>query len=331
MKIVIDAKGGDKPEEIIKGAISSASKYSDIEFVIVGKEAELKEMLAHAPANITILNAEDVVTNDDPPTHVIRRKPESSMVKGLKYLKENDDAIGMISTGSTGALLTGAILLVGRIDGVRRPTLASLLPTSNDMPVCIADSGANVDSTPEFLQQFAFMANEYYKCMYGIDKPNVALLSVGTEDHKGNAVSVETFGLLKDSGLNFVGNIEARDALSGKYHVIVSDGFAGNVLLKSVEGTAKFVMKSFKEAIMSGVSSKIGYLFMKKAFTKLKDKMDYHAYGGAPFLGVKKAVFKSHGSSNAKAICVCVDQVLTTYKYNLVKVIGDKLGKQPTE
>ena len=252
----------------------------------------------------------------------IKTKKGSSMVKALNALKEDADAIAMISTGSTGAVLTGGSLIIGRIPGIYRPTLVSMLPTIAGGMVSIADSGANVDSRPEWLCQFAVMGSAYMRAMTGKDRPVVALLNVGTEEHKGNELTHAAFELLKDTDLNFAGNMEARDALTGKYDVIVCDGYDGNVLIKGSEGAAKMVMKSIKQAIMSSLSAKIGYIFMKKAFAKLRYTMDYNNYGGGPFLGTKKPVIKAHGSSNAAAIRQSVNQLLAIKNGNVAETIA---------
>lgn len=313
--------GGDTPVEVVKGALEAAAEHPDLELVLTGNEQLIKDALGDCPRNITVIGTSEVISNDESPTMAIKTKKDSSMVVALRMLSEDNDAVGMVSTGSTGAVLTGASLIVGRIPGVYRPTLMSQLPTMNGSIVCITDSGANMDSRPEWLYQFAVMGSAYMRAVTGKEKPSVALLNVGTEDHKGNALIHETFPLLKNSSLNFVGNMEARDTLTGNYDVVVCDGYDGNILLKGSEGAAKMVMKSLKEAIMGSFSAKIGYLFMKKAFKKLRHDMDYNNYGGAPFLGIKKPVVKSHGSSNSSAIRQSVNQLLKIKNGNVIETI----------
>ena len=327
MKILIDVMGGDDPTEVVKGALAAAEEHPDLSIVLTGDEKLIADTVAEKIPNLTVVGTSETISNDESPTMAIKTKKNSSMVVALRMLSQDDDAIGMVSTGSTGAVLTGASLIVGRIPGVYRPTLMSQLPTMNGSIVCITDSGANMDSRPEWLYQFAVMGSAYMKAVTGKDKPSVALLNVGTEDHKGNALIHETFPLLKNSALNFVGNMEARDTLTGKYDVVVCDGYDGNILLKGSEGAAKMVMKTLKAAIMGSFSDKIGYLFMKKAFKKLRHDMDYNNYGGAPFLGIKKPVIKSHGSSNASAIRQSVNQLLKIKEGNVIEMIKSGIAE----
>ncbi len=313
MKVYIDVMGGDDPSRIIEGGLLAAKDHPETRVVFVGDEALIRRTVSDANAEsfgTETVGATDAITNDDAPAMAIRTKKDSSLVRAFNMLKEDGDSLGLVSAGSTGAVLTGATLMIGRMDGIYRPTLLSQLPTSDGGSVCITDSGANMDSKPEWLYQFAVMGSAYMSAVTGKERPSVALLNVGTEDHKGNELTHGTFPLLAASKLNFVGNMEARDTLTGKYDVIVCDGYNGNVLLKSSEGAVRMVMKLLKQTIMSSTSAKIGYLFMKKAFGKLRAAMDYNNYGGGPFLGVKKPVIKAHGSSNAQAIRQCVNQLL---------------------
>ena len=323
MKIIIDIGGCDNPQKMIAGAVNAANEFGKYTMVVVGDEnfirANIKEPL---PKNLIIEHAPDVITNDDTPTRAIRQKPDSSLIRAFKTLTESHDAVGLVSGGSTGAVLTGATLLVGRIKGVLRPVLASLLPTAVDGKlVCVADCGANVDSKPEFLAQFGVMADMYVRALFGTENPRVALLSVGTEEHKGDERSKAAHALLKEQPINFVGNMEARDVLTGDYDVVVSDGFSGNVLIKSVEGTAKMVMGQLKKAMFSSVKSKLGALMMKKSLKGLKSKMDYHAYGGAAFLGVKKIVVKTHGSSNEVSTKASVANIIRLHEHHIIEDI----------
>lgn len=323
MKVYIDVMGGDRPAEIIQGAVSAAKEHADITIVLAGSSELISDALSGAgiPDNIETEYTSEVITNDDSPTMAIKTKKDSSLVRVFDMLAKDDEALGVISAGSTGAVLTGATLLIGRMEGIYRPTLISHLPTMDGGSVCITDCGANMDSHPEWLVQFAVMGSAYMRAMTGKEEPRVALLNVGTEDHKGNTLLRETYPLLKSSDLNFVGNMEARDTLTGKYDVVVCDGYDGNVLLKGSEGAAKMVMKALKNAIMSSLSAKIGYLFMKKAFSKLRRDMDYNNYGGGVFLGTKKPVIKAHGSSNAAAIKQCVNQLISIRRGNVYDVI----------
>lgn len=248
MKIVIDAFGCDYPEKVIKGTAKAVREIQDVSLVIVGKETYIKEILngeTYDENRLEIINAEEVITNDESPSVTIRQKKNSSLRIAYKTLKENDDCNALISCGSTGAVIVGSIMCLGRADGIERPTLASILPCENEKLICLLDCGANVDCKPHQLIQFAELGENYMRQVYGIAKPTVALLSVGTEDAKGNALSKETFTLLKESDLNFIGNMEGKTVLSGKADVIVTDGFAGNVLLKAIEGVSSSVMKTF--------------------------------------------------------------------------------------
>ena len=324
IKIVIDTLGADKGfEEIVKGAVDALSIKSDFQLILTGDGDAIKSELdkyGFDKTRILVEDAKELVSNNESPTVAIRTKKNSSLVRALEITKSDPEMVGMISAGSTGAVLAGGIFKIGRIKGVLRPALCPLLPTMKGGKVCIIDCGANVDCRPEYLVQFALMGSSYMKAC-GVENPRVALVSVGVEDKKGNELTHEVFARLKQLPLNFVGNMEARDALSGEYDVLVCDGFVGNVLLKSIEGTASMVMKTMKKEVMSSFSAKIGALLMKKALGNLKTAMDYHAFGGAAFLGVEKILIKSHGSSNAKSVTACVKQVLDLNELKLVESI----------
>lgn len=337
MKIVLDAFGGDNaPRAEVGGAIKATKEYEDVEIVLVGKTDELKAELSHFGYNgnkITILPASEVITCEDQPTVAIRQKKDSSLVVGLNYINENeqDDTIaGFVSAGSTGAVLSGALFKLGRFDGIKRPALAPPLPNLAGGHTLLIDCGANMDSKPEFLCQFALMGSIYMETMFGVKNPRVALLNVGVEDAKGNELSHQAFALLKEmKNINFVGNMEARDILSGNFDVVVTDGFAGNVALKSVEGTASFILKSLKDSIKNGgLRAKIGYLFMKKALGGLKSKLDYKAVGGSPFLGCKRVVIKSHGNSDEKAIFGSISLCRKIYKAGFIDKLKNELASK---
>jgi len=272
------------------------------------------------------VHAPEVISNDEAPTLAIRQKKNSSIVVGFDLLSSRDDVAGFISAGSTGAVLTGATLKVGRIKGVLRPALAPELPNLMGAKTLLIDSGANVDAKPEYLVQFAIMGSEYMKAMYGIKEPRVALVSVGTEDHKGSEFTKSVFAQLKElPNINFVGNMEARDALSGKFDVIVCDGFTGNILLKSAEGGVDALTTILKEEIKGlGLKGKLGYVMLKKAFKKVKARLNY-TDRGACFLGVKKLVLKSHGSSKAETIYSCVRQVRALALAGMVENMAENL------
>ncbi len=333
MKIIVDIGGCDHPERVTLGAYNAAAAHPDYDIVAVGDEAAISEYLEEKNklGNFYVEHAPDVITNNDSPTRAIRQKPDSSLVKAINCLN-SDDAIGLVSGGSTGAVLTATTLLVGRIKGVHRAVLASLMPTAVDGKlVCVADCGANVDCNPEFLPQFALMAHYYVKAMFGIENPVVGLLSNGTEDKKGDERTKAAFPLIKELPINFAGNMEARDTLTGKYDIIVCDGFAGNVLIKSVEGTAKMVMSLVKEAITSSTKAKLGALLIKKPIYALKDKMNYHAYGGAAFLGLKKIVVKTHGSSNEISTSASVNNIIRLHEHKIIDEIKAGIAAQKSD
>lgn len=331
MKVVVDALGGDNaPYEIVKGAIDALKKNENLKVVFCGDREKLEEILkgfVFQNERVEIVHAPDVIGNNDIPTKAIKEKVNSSLAVAFDVLRKNEDVIGLVSAGSTGAILAGGFLKIGRIRGVSRPSLTPFLPTKTGGYVLISDCGANVDSKPINLCHFAVMANEYCKEMFGVENPRVALLNVGTENHKGNDLCHETFPLLQKLDINFVGNMEARDLLSGDYDIVVADGFAGNVLLKATEGALKAFMKEIKSEIKSGFWSKVGAIFMKKIFKNLKNKYDVDVYGGAPFLGCKKLIIKSHGSSKAKSIEASIDEVIKLYNRNLNENIEKALGK----
>lgn len=321
MKIVLDCYGSDSGAKYaVEGAVNVVNKCEDVFMILTGDKSELDLLLSdkiYDPARIQIVDAPEVITNEDSPTEAVRRKTNSSLVKAFELLHTDDHVQGLVSCGSTGAVLTGAFLKVGRIKGVSRPALCPILPAKNGEKVMLIDSGANVDCKPINLCHFALMATEYCKAFLGKENPRVALLNIGTEDKKGNEFAHECFELLSQLPINFVGNMEARDFLSGKYDVVVADGFYGNILLKSVEGTAGFILDLLKTEIKSSVMSKIGALFMKNTFKNLKSTLNYNNYGGAAFLGVKKLVVKGHGASDAKAFENAILQVKTLADYNL--------------
>lgn len=330
-KIVLDTMGGDNsPFAQVEGAVIAVNADKDLHVVLSGDEKAITQELAKYSYNvnqISIINAPDVITNDDTPTVAIKQKTESSLVKAFDELKNNDDVVAIVSTGSTGAVLTGGFLKIGRIKGVSRPALCPILPTKTGGIVSICDCGANVDSKPINLVHYAIMANAYMKNVFHIDNPRVALLSIGTEDHKGNELTKSVLPILKDmEGINFVGNMEARDILSGDYDLVVTDGFSGNVLLKATEGAIITLLGMLKEEISSSAMSKFGYLFMRKTFKNLKLRMDYNNKGGAVLLGTKKIVVKGHGSSKAKSVSMCILQAVEMHKANVCGIIEKEIN-----
>lgn len=332
-KILVDAFGGDNaPVEIIAGALDALKQREGFDVVLVGKEDVINEELKKYQFDaqrVSVLNADEVITCEEEPTLAIRRKPNSSICVALKELKENPEAGAFVSAGSTGAVLVGATLKLGRIKGVNRPALCPTLPTMVDGKyVLLLDSGANADCKAINLVQFALMGAAYAESL-GVKEPKVALLSNGTEDEKGNMLNHEVFPVLKIlKGIKFEGNCEARDILTGKYDVIVADGFSGNVALKSMEGAISTVMKTIKAGVYSSTRGKIGGLFLKKTFADIKDKLDYTNKGGALFLGVNKPVIKPHGSSGREAIKNTVLQAVDYAGFNISDRITEKLAAE---
>lgn len=317
MKIAIDCLGGDhSPAANVGGALLALEDFSDLAVVLYGDETAIKDELSgktYPAERVEIVNAPEAVDGNDKPIDAIRMKKDSSMIRAVKDLRENDEIKALVSCGATGILVGASILRIGRLEGVRRPAFCPVLPTMNGGIVGVCDSGANIDASAEQLKQNAIMGSAYLSRAYGIEKPRVALLNVGTEEEKGDDIRREAYKLLKEEkSVNFVGNMESRDLLSGKYDLVVCDGFSGNVLIKSTEGACLEMLKRLKKDIMSSFWNKIGALFMLKTFKKEKAFMDYRNYGGSVLLGLEKIVVKGHGSSNAVAVRKCIGQAYKT-------------------
>ena len=324
IKIIVDCFGGDHcPQAPVEGALAALKANKDLYVLLLGDEQILRKELAgkaYDPDRLEIVHAPEVIGCDEKPTDVVRLKRNSSMMKGIILLRDREDISALVSTGSTGALVTGALVRLGRIPGVIRPAFCPLLPTMDGGIVGICDSGANVEVTSAHLRQFAIMASLYMENVYGVKKPRVALLNVGKEAEKGDDIRREAYGLLQETeGLNFVGNMESRDLLSGSYDVVVADGFSGNVLVKTTEGTALELLKKLKKEIFSRTLYKLGALLMKKMFADMKEFMNYQNYGGSVLLGTSKVVVKGHGSSNATAVEKCIEDA---YKMEVSRLSG---------
>lgn len=328
MKIAIDLMGGDLGlESNLKGCVDAINEYQ-VEMIFVGKEDEIKKALEAYSLDkkyYSILDAQEVISNEEKAGMAILRKKESSMVKALNLVKEGE-AQAVISAGSTGALLSGATLLVGRINGIKRPALAPVMPTIDGVAVLI-DAGANVDSKPEYLKQFGVMGSIYAEKVIGIQQPKVGLANIGEEAEKGNELVKQAYELLTETDINFIGNLEVRDVFTGKADVIVCDGFVGNTILKTAEGTAKMIMKLLKRSLMSSLKSKIGALLLKNSLTNLKKEIDYSEYGGAPLLGVNGGVIKAHGSSDANAIKNAIRQAKVYCENDVTGLIAHAIEK----
>ncbi len=332
MKIAVDAMGGDNaPEAIVKGSILARDEYN-LSVILSGKEKEVKQLLEKYTSsfnNIEIINAEEVITNDDKPVMAIRRKKNSSLVVACNAVK-NNDADAVVSAGSTGALLSGGTLIVGRIEGIQRPAIGSLIPNMSGGFALLIDSGANVDSKPEFLYDFAMMGDIYLKKVMNVNNPRIALANIGAEKSKGDKLTVETYELLENTKLpmNFIGNIEAREILQGKADIIVCDGFVGNMILKTLEGTVLELMKGLKNELMSSTRTKIGAALVKPALMNFKKKFDYSEHGGAPLLGVKAPVIKAHGSSDEVAIKNAIRQAKMCCESNVNELIEESITRR---
>ncbi len=309
MKIILDAMGGDyAPEAPVLGAIDAAKAFGT-EITLVGRGEEILEVMkkhgiSDLPAGVEIAHADEVVDMHDDPANVIRKKKNSSMVVGLKMLTEGKgDAL--VSAGSTGALLSGATLIVKRVRGIRRAAMAPSMPTKTGGKVVICDCGANAECTPEFLLQFGIVGSLYVKKSMGVEKPRVGLLNIGTEDTKGTQLQKDAYALLTEASekglLNFVGNVEARSVPLGEVDVVVCDGFSGNVLIKTIEGTAMFMGSLLKKMFKKNLGSKLGYLLCKSGVNDMMKLMDSREIGGTQFLGIKMPVIKAHGNSDRLA------------------------------
>ena len=331
INIVVDAMGGDRsPDANIEGAVLAVNKISDAKIILVGDETWIKEKLSaykYDGARLSILHAAEVIDCNEKPTDAIRNKKESSMYKAIELLKSGEDMNALVCTGSTGALLAGAVLKIGWIRGVKRPAFCPVMPTMNRKIVGVCDSGANVDCDSLQLKQFAVMGSLYMKKAYGVENPRVALLNVGTEEEKGDMLRKETYKILKETpSINFVGNMESRDLLKGNYDLVVCDGFAGNVLIKSTEGACLEMLKLLKTTMTASFKNKMGALLLKKDITELKDFMDYNNYGGAVLLGASKTIVKGHGSSKGITVFHCIEQAYNMEKNGLRAAIAEELS-----
>lgn len=317
MRIIVDAMGGDlAPAAAVHGAVDAAAEFG-VDITLVGDESSILSCLRDKNAtadgeHIRIVHTTEVITMEDEASMAVRKKRDSSMAVGLKLLASGEgDAI--VSGGSTGALLSGATLTVKRVAGIRRAALAPVIPNASG-GLLLIDCGANMECSPELMLQFAFMGNYYAKNIMGIKNPRVGQLNIGTEESKGTQDKIDAHKLLKtvsdDGRFNFIGNIEAREAMLGGTDVLVSDGFSGNIFLKTLEGTALFLLKEMKKTFMQGLKSKIGALLLKSGMSDLKSRIDVSETGGTIMLGLRKTVVKAHGSSNARAFRSAIKQAI---------------------
>ncbi len=327
MKIIIDAMGGDNaPYAPVEAAVKAADDFG-VDIVLVGKTTVIEKELSKYNYNkerISIKHAEEVITNYEEPAKAIRVKKDASVVVCATMLK-NDEGDAMLSMGSTGALLAAGLLIVGRIKGILRPALATLLPSEKG-PKMLIDAGANTKCKSINLVQFAIMGSIYMKDVMGTKNPTVGLLSNGEEEGKGDDLTKETYQMLKEEDINFIGNIEGRDIMEGNADVVVCDGFVGNVVLKTIEGMGSVVGRMVKQMFLKSIFTKIGAIFVSKGIKEFKKKMDYREYGGAPLLGTKKAVIKGHGSSDAKAIYSAIRQAKKFVQTGITEEIAKSIN-----
>jgi glycerol-3-phosphate acyltransferase PlsX len=325
VRIAIDAMGGDNaPQAIVEGSLDAARAYPDITLILVGDEEQIKLHLgANPPSNIELVHTTEVIEAEDEPVKAVRRKKDSSMVVAARMVKEGQ-ADGMVSAGNTGALMTAGLLIVGRIKGIERPALASIWPTMGGGNMLTLDVGANMDAEAKHLYQYALMANAYAQIVLGKENPRIGLLNIGTEPGKGDKLRKEAYPLLEGGPFHFVGNIEAREALSDRCDVLVADGFTGNNMLKLIEGFGLGIFGELKKVFLKSALTKLAALVLKPGLAEFKNKFDYAEYGGAPLLGIDGAVIKAHGSSNARAFRMAIHQARAFLK-------GDVLGQIRTD
>ena len=334
VKIAVDAMGGDNaPGEIVAGAVMAAQSREDIQIFLIGKEEVVSEELkkhTYKKEQIEVVNATEVIETEEPPVNAIRTKKDSSIVVGMNMVRRGE-ADAFCSAGSSGAILVGGQVIVGRIKGVERPPLAPLIPTEKGVSLLI-DCGANVDARPSHLVQFAKMGSIYMEHVVGIKNPRVAIVNIGAEEEKGNALVKETFPLLKECpDINFIGSVEARDIPYGAADVIVCEAFAGNIILKLYEGVAGALLKKVKKGMLSSLRSKIGALLVKPALKGVLKDFDTSEYGGAPLLGLNGLVVKTHGSSKSKEVCNSIIQCVAFKEQKINEKIKEAIQQETLE
>ena len=328
VKIAVDAMGGDyAPSEMVKGAVEALKKKEQVSIILVGQEDKVKKELSsysYPEERLSVVHASEVIETEEPPVNAIRKKKDSSIVVGMNLVKRQE-ADAFVSAGSSGAILVGGQVIVGRIRGIERPPLAPLIPTEKGVSLLI-DCGANVDARPSNLVQFARMGSIYMEHVIGIKHPRVAIVNIGAEEEKGNALVKETFPLLKAcDDINFIGSIEAREIPHGGADVIVSEAFVGNVILKLYEGVGATMLSMVKQGMMSSLRSKIGALLVKPALKETMKAFDASQYGGAPLLGLKGLVVKTHGNSKANEVCNSIIQCVTFKEQQINEKIKESL------
>ncbi|MGX7595508.1 phosphate acyltransferase PlsX [Planococcus plakortidis] len=330
MKIAIDAMGGDNaPKEIIDGVKKALEAFSDVEILLYGRQEKIDEYIKPQD-RLTIIHCSEVIEAEDDPVRSVRRKKDASMVRMAEAVKEGK-ADAAVSAGNTGALMSAGLFIVGRIDGVDRPALAPTLPTMDGKGFLMLDLGANADAKPEHLVQYAIMGSIYAEKVRGVQNPTVGLLNIGTEEKKGNELTKSAFPLLKEAPVNFIGNVESRDLLNGAADVVVTDGFTGNMVLKTIEGTAMNVFAMIKDVFMASAKTKFAAMLVKNDLSALKGMLDYSEYGGAGLFGLKAPVIKAHGSSNGTAFYNAIRQARTMVEHDVAgKIYSTLKEEQPS-
>lgn len=329
MKLIIDAMGGDNaPLEILKGTYDAQQEYG-VDFILVGKENIINKVSTENNIDISkmeIVNAEEVITMEDEADSVLKKKPDSSMAIGLKLLAEGKGD-GFVSAGNSGAICVGGTLIVKRIKGIKRPGFAPVLPHFNGGCFMLIDSGANIETRPEMLLQYALMASAYINKVMKVDNPRVGLANVGTEEHKGAELQHKAYELLSNADINFVGNVEGRDLPFGVCDIVVCDGFTGNLILKTYEGVAKALMGKVKSLFTSSIKGKLAAGLVMSDLKKMVKEYDYNEYGGAPIMGTSKPVFKAHGSAKAKTFKNAIRLTKDYVEANVIEEISNSINK----
>lgn len=330
MKIAVDAMGGDNaPKEIIEGVYKALEEFKDLEIQLYGHQDKMQEFLKDND-RLTVFHCEEKIEAEDDPVRSVRRKKDASMVRMAQAVKDGT-ADACVSAGNTGGLMSAGLFIVGRIDGVDRPALAPTLPTIDGKGFVMLDMGANAEARPEHLVQYAIMGSIYAEKVRGIENPTVGLLNIGSEEKKGNDLTKAAFPLLKEAPVNFIGNVESRDLLNGAADVVVTDGFTGNMVLKTIEGTAMNVFAMIKDVFMSSMKNKLAAAMVKEDMRGLKGMLDYSEYGGAGLFGLKAPVIKAHGSSNSTAFFNAIRQTRTMIEFDVTGTIYNTLKKEQSQ
>ncbi len=335
MKIVVDAMGGDfAPVEQVKGALLALKDNKDVSIILCGDEAQIRAEMAKTPhdsSRVEIVHTTEVITMEEVPTKAVKSKKDSSLVVAFRLLKEGK-ADALVSSGSTGAVLTAGVLILGRLKGVSRPALCPAVPNARGTQTLILDCGANLECKPINFVHFAIMGTAYAQAAYGIENPICGLLNNGTEDHKGDLIHQEANALLKETkGINYIGNVEGRELMLGDLDVMIADGYTGNIAIKSIEGCAKAVGNILKKRLTQNFFTKLRSLFVKGIVGKVKSDMDYEGKGGSLFLGLSKTVVKGHGNSKARGIKACVEQAANAVRGNMLEKMSALLEKATEE